>query len=902
MLKVDHGDRGATMTIVGEITNDLVVDLVENIADLNSTLHWPEVELKIASPGGSAHALSYFIDAMASFQALATRITTRALTHAASAAAILLSLGDRRLASRASVLQYHTGRIRVERAEVTADGAAGMKDALDGVDERLMNLLVQRARRRPPSLKSAPLKPGRAALADFRDSDWPIVARLTGTGSARGPKAPRELRAKLRERVVQALNSRSAQSLTRLYTTLFALDKPMSAALAMELHLIDELVPTTGVAKEPPEPDPKGSFRVPEWHALFPHGRIDRAALCRHTLILGESGSGKTVSAIRPLVSALFDDDNRVGCALVIDPKHDLKPLLEQQSVVAGTQVCALDASADKGSWVLNLMSGRNSIEDDLEHDRVLTAAHKILVRAASLVPNHPARSLVGAPNRSHDPYWEKEGARMAQAALAVTLLVVQRRDRLFGGQAAVRLGTPQSQARVALAEFARQAGLIVPDEEIERAVEATRGVLEASDGTPPEVIRTQFARAVRDTYRYRTPGDCFPSDFEELRAACPEPVLPRDFNRATRELLEQVVQVSCRCPSASSRGAHPLARSNVLVQAGIAAELMFTWPGAEDGMQRPSLAATSVVELLQGLIGGKELEELSRWIKGWQSLATGDGHRSHYNSLHGHIAPCFRDFADPLTATTLFFGCEPFYRSVNDGSCRDADVVDFSGAVDDEDGRHVYVMHPDLQRGADTLIARAVKACYFEAVLGSEKRRGNGGDMPLAAYVCDEFHRFVTSDRAHGEQSYVDTCRSFGAFCVFACQSVAGLQHALAQDGGDWESNRAAISMLLTNTATKLFFRSTDPETRRYLDELSPGGAVGAGITAIRPLARLEQGACYAVTADGRFEMRQLDPHVIPEGQPARVEAAPKAESGEASVAHRTKGQEPDDGLPFRF
>ena len=218
MLRVDHGDRGATMTVVGEITNDLVVDLVENIADLSDTLHWPEVELKIASPGGSAHALNYFIDAMASFEALATRITTRALTHAASAAAILVSLGDRRLASRASVLQYHTGRIRLERAEVTADAAAGMKDALDGVDERLMNLLVQRARRRPPNLKSAPLKPGRAALGDFRDSDWPIVARLTGTSSARGPKAPRELRAKLRERVVHSLNSRSAQSLTRLYT------------------------------------------------------------------------------------------------------------------------------------------------------------------------------------------------------------------------------------------------------------------------------------------------------------------------------------------------------------------------------------------------------------------------------------------------------------------------------------------------------------------------------------------------------------------------------------------------------------------------------------------------------------------------------------------------------------
>ena len=901
MLKVDHGDKGATMTITGEITNDLVVDLVEHIADVSFLFHFGEVELKIASPGGSAHALDYFIDAMTNFHALCTRITTRTLTHAASAAAILVSLGDRRLASRASLLQYHTGRIRVERAEVTADGAAGMKDALDGIDERLVELLVRRARRQAPALKPVTLKPGRAAIKDFRDGDWATIARLVGTAGAGRRKVPKDLLARLRKRMVAALNAKSVRPLTALYTELFALDQPISAALAMELNLIDELVPTTGVTEPPPQLEPKDVFRVPEWQALFPQGRIDRAALCRHTLLLGESGSGKTVSGIRPIVNALFDADNRVGCALVIDPKRDIEPLLPALST-DGTAVRTLDVRADGGTWILNLMAGAHSIADDLEHDRVLTAAKKILVRAASLVPKHPAKSLTGAPNRSYDPYWEKEGARMAQAALAITLLVLHRRDRLFGPQMAVRLGGPESRARVTLAEFARRAGLVVPDNEIERIAEETRAALEGDDGTPPEVLRTQFARAVRNSLLYGTAVDCFRSDFDALRAACAEPALPEAFDRATRELLEQVVLASCRTPSAPTREARPLERTNVLALAGIAAELMFTWPGEEHGLSRPSLAATPVTELLQGLVGGQELDELGSWIKSWQAIASGDGYRSHYNSLQGHVGSCFRDFADPTPGATLFFGCEPFCRLVEDGTYWDAEVVDFAKDVDDEDGRHVYVMHPELGGGPDTLIARALKASYFEAVLNSEKRRARGGDMPLAAYVSDEFHRFVTGDRAHGEQNFVDTCRSFGAFCMFACQSVASLQHALAQDSDDWESNRAAVSMLLTNTASKFFFRSTDPETRRYVDELSSGAAAGRSVTAVRPLSTLKPGECYAVTADGRFEMRQLDPHVIAAAETSGAAASPGSDSGQAGTSERAVGGSFGDEPPCEF
>lgn len=47
------------------------------------------------------------------------------------------------------------------------------------------------------------------------------------------------------------------------------------------------------------------------------------------------------------------------------------------------------------------------------------------------------------------------------------------------------------------------------------------------------------------------------------------------------------------------------------------------------------------------------------------------------------------------------------------------------------------------------------------------------GGGMPLVGYVADECHGFATADEVHDEQSFLDTCRSFGTFCVLACQSV---------------------------------------------------------------------------------------------------------------------------------
>ena len=188
--------------------------------------------------------------------------------------------------------------------------------------------------------------------------------------------------------------------------------------------------------------------------------------------------------------------------------------------------------------------------------------------------------------------------------------------------------------------------------------------------------------------------------------------------------------------------------------------------------------------------------------------------------------------------------------------------------------GPTVLVHQPD---GQGALAARALKAAFFEAVLDSPARREGGQGMPLAASVADEFHRFATASARHGEQSFLDTCRSFGCACVLACQGVSSIRHALAESGAG-DTGWHAVEVLLTNTATKLFFRTSEGASLDRIDRLSPLAFNGMGLSRMRPPAEMAPGECYAALADGRFERRQLD--ILPGG------GAEKAADGGRDVA----------------
>ena len=89
-------------------------------------------------------------------------------------------------------------------------------------------------------------------------------------------------------------------------------------------------------------------------------------------------------------------------------------------------------------------------------------------------------------------------------------------------------------------------------------------------------------------------------------------------------------------------------------------------------------------------------------------------------------------------------------------------------------------------------------------------------------------------------------------------------MEHALAEGSRNSDKNKAAVSILLNNTANKLFFRSTDRALQEYMNDLCPSVPGLGRVTSVRPPSTLQPGECYASLTDGRFERRQLLPFQV--------------------------------------
>ena len=260
------------------------------------------------------------------------------------------------------------------------------------------------------------------------------------------------------------------------------------------------------------------------------------------------------------------------------------------------------------------------------------------------------------------------------------------------------------------------------------------------------------------------------------------------------------------------------------------------------------------------------EYELVAKHVKKYADLRnTAD---RQYAGIYGTATTIWQEFTTSEVRNAIYFGCEPL--RLDELIVKGVEFVNFTKHVetdspdlDDEPGVF-YVYQPDPQE-LDNLTAKACKVMFFESIIGSTKRAQHGEDMPLAAYVADEFQRFITADRVHGEQSFLDVCRSFGAFTVIACQSIASLRYALCNVESDESKRASAIDIICNNTATKIFFRTTDKDTADRLNTICPSMPGGVVVTKVRPLSTLAPGECYASFPDGRFERVQLDSFGFP-------------------------------------
>ena len=299
----------AVVTIMAEITEESMVDLVAEIDRLSTDYFYKTTELRITSPGGELIALDYYLDALRRFRKRGVQISTRALTQAGSAAASIVSLGDGpRTAGRTALLRYHFHRVSAE-GDMTARTATALHLLLGQTDRKMVAQIAERAFLGYGRSTSSPEDSGRPqrGLDCFAESDWQVMNKLTGgrfdVEFQTSDKHKRACLAAIRKRVADECEQQPDPSgFLLLYGELFGFDINISAAFACELRLIDALADDDGMDSQADEPDRRPhSVGIPEWRNLFPpQGEIARADLCRHVMAFGETGSGKTQSAIVP--------------------------------------------------------------------------------------------------------------------------------------------------------------------------------------------------------------------------------------------------------------------------------------------------------------------------------------------------------------------------------------------------------------------------------------------------------------------------------------------------------------------------------------------------------------------------------------------------------------------------
>ena len=157
-IAFDHHGDYATITWPEQLTPAAGAELVATVETMRGLYFYDTVELVIvAASGGHIGALRHLNDALARWRAAGVHIRTRVVASAESAAALMLSLGDERIAEPGATLLYHAVRIP-EFTQLTAHSCAALGMNLERIDELWIAQLVERAlgnrgAREPPRVR-----------------------------------------------------------------------------------------------------------------------------------------------------------------------------------------------------------------------------------------------------------------------------------------------------------------------------------------------------------------------------------------------------------------------------------------------------------------------------------------------------------------------------------------------------------------------------------------------------------------------------------------------------------------------------------------------------------------------------------------------------------------------------
>lgn len=535
-------------------------------------------------------------------------------------------------------------------------------------------------------------------------------------------------------------------------------------------------------------------LRCAEWDAIQ-MGDLDETSLFRHFLFLGETGSGKTTSGIKPLCRLAFAADRcfngKQAAGLVVDPKAELGAYLEELVGAAG---------ADR---LLRLKpGGPGPVLWQFEHQQLDE------IGAIGVVEQMMASSdaFNGQQEVLNDRFWFDAAKQFLQAIVEIDL-TLWRHPNGLGVENIRQFWSCLSGLLQLLSVKQPEAPALSNAVGVERIV---------SGDKYDQPLR------VSSFFIYRNCGD----EAQQLVARNLQSGQIRPLITYQREnYLNHIVDLLTLATSG--------------VWSGEVAKAVLR------GLKAGELSHTFNVfwALFMAFVAGWKINDKAVFSQGEGSFFSQYMHMADttYASIYAVISNLINDHASPEFCSRI--SINPF----------EPPEVLLSTSEVIQEGR-IVVYEPDKTSSVTLTIGKTLKAGFFKALLVPE--RMNNHTVRPFFYICDEFQRFITHDEDSGEQSFLDRCRAYRVCCGLATQSIASLRYSLPSKAGEH-----AIDIILINTGTKLFFRTTDNVTANSLSGLIPAPPQSdkLHVVRVRPLSTLKPGECYYLLVNGKAGRGQI-------------------------------------------
>ena len=403
-----HRHNHAVVVLDGDVDKASCRALLDAIGTAVDYYGYRLVEIQIDSPGGNGRPLKHLLDRLDLYRVQGVRFRTSALSIASSAGAVLVALGDERVAAPGSRLLFH-GSWLYRRGQLTARDCAGLHARLSRSDDKLLYRLVDRAFAGPVT----------APVHGAQTSDRKVLEQLCADAEldpkATDPDRVQTLAATLGQTVDEAIKGDDRETISKLYRRLIQFDRPISGSLAKTLHLVDLVIDSdAGSAVGIGNPGFVLADGIP---FASPTGELAPETLLRHVLVLGDDAGAATDLCLAPLAIALAAAPARqVGPVLVLNPDPELTGVLEAVSQ-GRLQRLNLDRI------VIDLMATDRSLVPLLKSGHWMSAATSILKRTLDLVPGSPAGCLLDVSGRVIDPVL-REGTHLALSVIGFVLML----------------------------------------------------------------------------------------------------------------------------------------------------------------------------------------------------------------------------------------------------------------------------------------------------------------------------------------------------------------------------------------------------------------------------------------------------------------------------------------------